>query len=297
MLLRAGYGSGFLELGRYNDRHSISVASASSTETGLEMFLRHSVIALLFATASFAAACAQSSSAPMNVYDGFEGPALSDLWETSRFVPGAVDIQSSIARAGHGAVRITLHPHDIFEAGRNGNADSERDELLENRRLVSREDALYEYSWSMYLLADFPIVPVRLVVAQWKQYCGDNSSPCDDDSPVLAVRYIGGVLRITQDLDHRHVILYEQKRDLRGSWLDLRFQVRFTPRSNGSVKAWLDGKRVVDYSGVTADSETAATGYRSPGHFFFKMGLYRNVMPQPMTIYLDEYRKREIPQN
>jgi hypothetical protein len=26
------------------------------------------------------------------------------------------------------------------------------------------------------------------------------------------------------------------------------------------------------------------------------MGLYRNVMPQPMTIYLDEYRKRELPQ-
>jgi hypothetical protein len=24
------------------------------------------------------------------------------------------------------------------------------------------------------------------------------------------------------------------------------------------------------------------------------MGLYRNVMPEPMTVYLDEYHKREL---
>jgi hypothetical protein len=112
---------------------------------------------------------------------------------------------------------------------------------------------------------------------------------------VLAVRYIGGALRITQDLGHKYIILYEGKRDLRGSWLDLRFRVRFTPQNTGRVQAWLDGNQVIDYRGVTANSETTATGYRSTGHFYFKMGLYRNVMSQPMTIYLDEYRKREIP--
>ncbi len=216
------------------------------------------------------------------------------MWETSRFAPGAIAIESSIVRAGHSALRITLKPQDVFEAGRNGDQDSERDEILENRRLISHEDIPYEFSWSMYLPPDFPIVPVRLVVAQWKQYCGSESAPCSDDSPVLAVRYIGGVLRITQEIDHKPVVLYEEKRDLRGSWLDLRFRVRFTPQITGRVQTWLDGKQVIDYRGVTADSESAATGYRSPGYFYFKMGLYRNVMSQPMTIYLDEYRKREI---
>jgi hypothetical protein len=24
------------------------------------------------------------------------------------------------------------------------------------------------------------------------------------------------------------------------------------------------------------------------------MGLYRNVMPEPMTIYIDEYRKKQL---
>jgi hypothetical protein len=27
----------------------------------------------------------------------------------------------------------------------------------------------------------------------------------------------------------------------------------------------------------------------------FRFGLYRDVMPQPMTIYLDEYRKKQLP--
>lgn len=146
----------------------------------------------------------------------------------------------------------------------------------------------------MFVPQDFPIVPVRLVVAQWKQYCGGDAKPCSDDSPVLAVRYVGGVLRITQDIEHKQHVLFAEKRDLRGKWLDLRFQVRFTPEKTGSVVAWLDGKQVVDFVGVTANPENTVTGYSVGGRFYFKMGLYRNVMKEPMTVYLDEYRKREM---
>jgi hypothetical protein len=112
---------------------------------------------------------------------------------------------------------------------------------------------------------------------------------------VLAVRYIGGILRVTQDIKNKNSVLYEEKRDLRGHWLDLRFRARFTPQPTGHIKAWLDGQQVVEFTGVTANPETTATGYGSPGFFYFKMGLYRNVMPQPMTAYFDEYRKRELP--
>lgn len=255
--------------------------------------MRKPTIAFLVGISSLAA-YAQSPATPLNVHDGFEAPALSELWEILSLAPGSAAIQSSIVRAGHSALRITLKPHDVFEAGRNGDHDSERDEILESRRLISRENVPYEFSWSMYLPPDVPIVPVRLVVAQWKQYCGSDSAPCSDDSPVLAVRYIGGVLRITQDIGHKNLILYEQKRDLRASWLDLRFRVRFAPQNTGRVQAWLDGKQVIDCQGVTANSESLATGYGNPGYYYFKMGLYRNTMPQPMTIYLDEYRKYEI---
>jgi hypothetical protein len=240
-------------------------------------------------------AYAQSSSDPIDVYDGFETPQLSTLWETDRFVPGAIEMQSAIVRAGHGAVKISLHPNDKFEAGINGNADSERDELLEARALTSRENTPYEFSWSMFLPPHFPIVPVRLVIAQWKQYCGSDAAPCSDDSPVLAIRYIGGVLAITQDLAHKQTIFFQEKGDFRNRWLDFKFQVDFSSISNGSVKAWLGDRQLVDFTGITANAETPTTGYANPSRFFFKMGLYRNLMPQPMTVYIDEYRKHQLP--
>ena len=173
---------------------------------------------------TLATAFAQVTRPPVNVYDGFEGPSLSNLQDSPGLVAGSATIESSIVRAGHGALRIELRPHDNFNAG------------------------------------------------------------------------IGGVLRITQDLDHKFIVLYEEKRDLRGKWLDLRFEVRFTPQADRVVRGWLDGKQVIHYAGATTNLQNAATGYPDRSYFPFKMGLYRNVMPQPMTIYLDEYRKRELPQ-
>jgi hypothetical protein len=227
-------------------------------------------------------------------YDGFETRSLSAAWETSRFAAGAVEMQSAVVRAGHAAARITVRAHDKFEAGINGTSDSERAELLEARKLTSKENAAYEYSFSMFFPPAFPIVPTRLVIAQWKQYCPEGGI-CSDDSPVLAIRYISGLLRITQDIGRKYSVLYEQQGEFRGRWLDFKLQVRFSPRPDGRIKAWLGDKPLVDYTGITANPEDKSTGYPSPGYYYFKMGLYRNVMAEPMTIYVDEYRKRLLP--
>jgi hypothetical protein len=229
----------------------------------------------------------------IDVYDGFEGPSLTAVWSNDRFEPGAVSMQSDVVRTGHGAVKIVLRSRDKFEAGIKGSKDSERAELLEASRLVSREDATYEYSFSDFLPADFPIVPIRLVLAQWKQDCNGHE-PCNDDGPVVALRYVAGVIRITRQEGRRQVTLFEAAQDLRGKWTAFRFRLRFTPRQSGVIQAWIDGRPVVDYQGATAYAENDATGYANPSKFYFKMGLYRDVMEQPMTIYLDEYRKKQL---
>ncbi|HEX8813099.1 MAG TPA: heparin lyase I family protein, partial [Terracidiphilus sp.] len=138
-----------------------------------------------------------------------------------------------------------------------------------------------------------PIVPTRLVIAQWKQFCGPNQ-PCDDASPVVAIRYSAGVLRITQDLRGQRTTLYEHKEDLRNRWLDFRFRIRFTPNATGHIQAWLGDQKLVEFKGATANPEDVTTGFTNPSTFYFKMGLYRDVMPEPMTMYIDEYRKREL---
>lgn len=252
-------------------------------------------IFVLGSSTSVVSFAADAPAAKPGIYDDFEGPTLSNQWMTLALAPGSYAIQSEITRAGRGALRITLHQGDVFVHGEGGDADNERDELLEAApRNITRIDVPYEASWSMYLPKDFPIVSERLVVAQWWEYCAASTLPCHNNSPVLAVRYIGGKLLITQDIDHQYRVLYEEKRDLREHWLDLRFQVRFSQKDTGIVRVWLDGKQVVDYAGMTSNTQSVETGYISPVFLLFHMGLYRNVMPQPMTIYLDEYRRRVL---
>jgi len=230
----------------------------------------------------------------VDVYDGFETRELSGIWDTSRFVHGAVTMQSKIVRSGRGAAKVVVHSRDIFEAGVNGEKDSERAELMEAQKLVSKENNTYEYSFSMFIPADFPVVPTRLVIAQWKQDCHGHAA-CSDNSPVVAIRYSSGVLQITHQVAVHRTALFETRENLRGRWSDFRFRIRFTPREHGLVQAWLNDRQVVDYSGVNAYPENAGTGYPSPSLFYFKMGLYRDVMADPMTIYIDEYRKRQLP--
>jgi hypothetical protein len=58
--------------------------------------------------------------------------------------------------------------------------------------LLAPTGRAYCYSFSLYLPADFPIVPERLVLARWKQLC--KRSRCRPQNPVLAVRYQDGEL-------------------------------------------------------------------------------------------------------
>jgi len=230
----------------------------------------------------------------IDVYDGFETPGLSKAWETTGFVPGGVTMQTEIARSGRSALKIVVHSRDKFEAGINGDNDSERAELKEARRLMSKENVTYEQSFSVFFPTDFPIVRTRLVIAQWKQQCPERGN-CENDCPVVSIRYASGVLKITHQTGAVQKSLFKVNDDLRGKWIDFRFQTRFSTNANGRILAWLNDRQVVDYTGVNAYPESAATGYPIPSRFYFRMGLYRDVMAEPMTIYIDEYRKSQLP--
>ena len=229
----------------------------------------------------------------LTVYDGFETTGLSNKWSTDRMVKTALEMQSAIVRKGSSAAKITLNTGDVFEAGTGKSKGSERDELRENRKLESLEGKTYEYSFSLFLPDSFPIVPVRLVIAQWKQHCGDNPD-CSDDSPVLAIRYVSGKLFITMEAESFDTTIYKTHDEIRNKWLDFRFVNCFSRLNNGHIKAWLNEKQILSYNGVTCYS--SKKGYSDPSHFYFKTGLYRDLMPEPMTIYIDEYRKKELTQ-
>jgi Polysaccharide lyase len=224
------------------------------------------------------------------VYDGFETPFLSRVWLETRFFPGAVVMQSRIVRAGRSAAEITVREHDLFSPGVPASTSTERDELKEAPELWSRIDRDYSYSFSMFIPLDFPVVPARLVIAQWMQLCPGTG--CLPNHPVIAVRYVGGELIVSHQVGPEKEILYHSPREFRNRWLDFRFDIRFSQHATGRIKTWLDRQVIVDYHGKNAYA--AVGGYSKHDPFFFKMGLYRDTMRQPMTIYVDEYRKQEI---
>src|SRR5690348_7426720 len=126
-------------------RHSVTLASIHfppQTSRRIAIF----AIAFSASLASFFAfrKWSQTPRSHIDVYDGFETATLSRIWDIDRFEPGAVTFQSEIVRAGHGAAKIVLHSRDKFEAGINGDADSERAELSEPVKLFSRENRTYQ---------------------------------------------------------------------------------------------------------------------------------------------------------
>jgi hypothetical protein len=225
----------------------------------------------------------------IDVYDGFESPTLSKAWSTERFLPGAVEMQAAVVRSGRSAAAITLHPGDQLEDEKG--TVLERAELMEARELTSIEDLAYSYSFSMFLPQDFPVVPTRLVIAQWKQYC--PSGKCSEESPVLALRYQAGEFRLTLRTGPKTQTLFRTRDEIKGKWLDFSFLIRFSRGMEGRIKASLNDRQIADYTGVTAYSE--AFGYPPSGRFYFKMGLYRDQTAETMKIYVDEYKKKELP--
>jgi Polysaccharide lyase len=224
---------------------------------------------------------------PVHVYDGFESTHLSWLrWSRGRFVPGAVVPEEKIVRSGHSAVAITVRNGDRYEAASSEGAATERDELMESWWLYARSERAYVYSFSLYIPADFPQTPDRLIIAQWKQLCWR----CHPDNPVLAVRYQSGRLRITRRDAYHSEELYRGSEYVRGRWLDFRLIIRFDLGDQGAIDATLDGQPIVHYRGPTV--YRPPRGHSVLGLVYFKTGLYRDALREPpWTIYVDEYRK------
>ena len=101
-------------------------------------------------------------------------------------------VQGEVVRAGAGALRFEVRERDVAQIGGDGE-DTERTELREARALWSVFGETYEYRFSMHVPADFPILDLRLVTAQWKQRC---KTDCNR-SPIVAQRYRQGVLFVT----------------------------------------------------------------------------------------------------
>lgn len=247
--------------------------------------MKRSLIILSILTIPYMSVC-QWNVTFDTVQDGFESDTLSNKWRDWRFLPGAIEFQSEIIHSGSKAIKITLKPGDQMEEEKN--TILERAELTDKQ--ISMEDSSYIYSFSLFLPQDFPVLSTRLVIAQWKQYC--ESGNCSIENPVLSLRYESGEFTIELKTEPKKVVLFSTNDDIRNQWLNFRFRIRFSRNPHGRIIVVLNDKEIINYTGITAYSQMY--GYTVPGYFYFKMGLYRDHIDLPMSLYIDDYYKQSL---
>jgi len=150
-----------------------------------------------------------------------------------KFLPSALSFQSDVVKSGKKSDMIVIRHGDQIKAEKG--TVFERAELKEIRKLQSIENSNYEYSFSFFLPPDFPIVPIRLVISHWKQYC--QSANCSPNNPVIALRFVSGELVVTLQTGPEKIVLFSQKENILNQWLDFSFQIRFSRSHDGCIKA------------------------------------------------------------
>lgn len=207
--------------------------------------------------------------------DDFEGKKIADFWlagnfGSGRYASGAVILSGAYARSGKQSVEITVHEGDI-DAGGDDSTRVERAELDSGHFALRGREVWYGFS--VLIPVGFPIVDDRLVISQCKQ--------SDVSRPIVGQRYSNGEHTLTIESQGRKKKYHLP--DIRiGRWMDMLYHIRYSAGSDGLVEVWADGAKVVSYSGPAADPNAKDA-------FYNKIGLYRDRLKQPMTIYFDNY--------
>ena len=207
--------------------------------------------------------------------DGFESGSIENFWlpgnyGSGLYVSGAIRVSEKFARAGKQSVEITVREGNVEAAGDAGTT-VERSELDSGHfKLIGREAW---YGFSVLVPRDFPIVDTRLVISSCKQ--------SDVSRPLTGQRFRNGKHTLTVESHGRKRAFRLPDLPL-GEWVDFICRARYSPEKDGAFELWMNGKKVASYSGPLAEPD-------KKNAFYHKIGLYRDRMKQPMTIYFDNY--------
>lgn len=212
---------------------------------------------------------------PREFKDDFENSRIASFWlpgdyGSGLYAPGAVRISTNYARSGAQSLEVTVRQGDMASPG-SGKTMTERADLDSGHFALLGKEAIY--SFSVLFPKDFPIVDTRLVFGTCKQ--------SDVVRPIVAERFRNGRHTLTVESQGKRKEYTLPKLTL-GKWHDVRYRVRYETNSAGRVEVWFDGKKVVTYSGPTAEP-----GFKNA--FYHKFGLYRDRWAVPMTAYFDDF--------
>ncbi|MBN2628150.1 MAG: heparin lyase I family protein [Spirochaetales bacterium] len=210
--------------------------------------------------------------------DGFETPRIDrKLWSSTWWV-------SRSSGTDEGKLRVTVSEGDRRLYGKSGQS-TERCELVERHR--HELGRVLTYRFRLHVPREFPVADIRLVAGQWKQ---TSWRLWEKHSPLLAQLYRKGVFSLTLNNDGGRTILYEtgtpEEPALYGGWTDFVYKIRMSRDNSGRIEVWIDGEKTVEFTGQVGYGGDGRTGY-------FRLGLYRDTMVEPMTVYFDDFSVEE----
>jgi hypothetical protein len=218
----------------------------------------------------------------LRLEDDFDGGVLSPIWDRTSIESDSLVFVRPVSDQSRPAVAITVRTGQVPMTGGHG-LPTERAELREAPRHWVPFGRDIWYGFALYFPADFPILDTRLVVGQWLQLCPDPVLK-RGRSPVLAQRYRAGVFHLTVNTDAGREILWSHDGEVRGRWLDFVYHLRLVTGAAGLVRGWMNGDPIVRYEGPVGYADDAPLSY-------FKVGLYRDTLPDPMTVYVTRFRR------
>ncbi len=252
-----------------------------------------------------------------HIYDGFEGSVIGqDFWHFSQARPDAVWVATDVVRNGHGALAIRIGPEDTHPA-----TMMQRNEVRVAKAYQLPFGADVWYGFSFRIEGEIERrASTRWIIGQWKE---DS-----DASPFLAQRFDNGVFHITvqddicrvlvaaangpeggltTDIAHHELGGFDFVSDFwtqdctpeltiargdnptlpdpYGNWVDMVYHIKGDRDGHGLIEIWANGRFIARVTGSIGSDRT-----NGPMQYF-KIGMYRDIMPGSATIYVDDFRR------
>lgn len=202
--------------------------------------------------------------------------------------PYSIQVDPTLSYQGEPTLRFELRPGDSW-VGPSGST-TYRAELVPGH--YPAKESVRFYSCNIFIPKGFPSDENRLVVMQWwpqtKTELGEKGR-----SPSLALRYTEGKYSVTIRHSDLHVVtepdavpkktVFTSKKIEQGKWNQFTFETKWSFKSDGYVKVWLNQKQVADYQGPV--------GYDDERGPIFKFGMYRDDNHKTYVSYFNQCRE------
>jgi hypothetical protein len=151
------------------------------------------------------------------------------------------------------------------------------------------------YAFRTFIPEAWPNQDVRCLIAQWHAW-HDWAWGEALRSPVLGIEYRDSAFLIrlchsdvkiqtdnSSRSNNKTVLYISDEYAQKGVWHDFVVNVRWSPQEDGYLNVWIDDHQVVRYRGPI--------GYKDALGPYFKMGIYRDDVPDTFVLHHDAYRR------